>query len=85
MPATLVYQNPVWPDYFADPFVLQTKDGYYAYGTGPIGPDGRQFPILGRMARALRRCSFDNMHGGRDVVVYNMGCETVPTEGEVGR
>lgn len=27
------YQNPVWPGYFADPFVLRTKGEYYAYGT----------------------------------------------------
>jgi beta-xylosidase len=46
MPATLIYQNPVWPEYFADPFVLRTGDAYYAYGTGSIGADGRQFPIL---------------------------------------
>jgi hypothetical protein len=48
------------------------------------GP-GRQFPILGRMARALKRCSFDSMHGGRGVVVYSMGCEGVPVEGEAVR
>jgi GH43 family beta-xylosidase len=28
------YQNPVWPGYFADPFVLRWKGEYYAYGTG---------------------------------------------------
>jgi GH43 family beta-xylosidase len=28
------YTNPVWPGYFADPFVLRWGDGYYAYGTG---------------------------------------------------
>jgi beta-xylosidase len=44
--STTVYQNPVWPGYFADPHVLRTRDGYYAYGTGPVGPDGRAFPIL---------------------------------------
>ncbi len=40
------YQNPVWPGYFADPHALKTPDGYYAYGTGPVGADGRAFPIL---------------------------------------
>jgi arabinan endo-1,5-alpha-L-arabinosidase len=40
------YRNPVWPDYFADPFVLRTGDEYYAYGTGPSGPDERSFPVL---------------------------------------
>ncbi len=28
------YQNPVWPGYFADPFVLRCADEYFAYGTG---------------------------------------------------
>ena len=28
------HSNPVWPGYFADPFVLRWHDVYYAYGTG---------------------------------------------------
>jgi len=44
--AAATYQNPVYPGYFADPFVLKTRNAYYAYGTGPHGPDNRQFPIL---------------------------------------
>lgn len=28
------YQNPVWPGYFADPFVLRWNGEYFAYGTG---------------------------------------------------
>lgn len=31
---TRTYSNPVWPGYFADPFVLAARDGYYAFGTG---------------------------------------------------
>ncbi|HEY3282300.1 MAG TPA: glycoside hydrolase family 43 protein [Armatimonadota bacterium] len=42
----MTYQNPVWPGYFADPFVLRWEDEYYAYGTGPAAPDGRRFPLL---------------------------------------
>jgi GH43 family beta-xylosidase len=37
------YRNPVWPHYFADPFVLKVGDTYYAYGTGATierGSDG---------------------------------------------
>jgi GH43 family beta-xylosidase len=35
----MVPQNPVWPGYFADPFVLRHQGVYYAYGTGePLGP-----------------------------------------------
>jgi arabinan endo-1,5-alpha-L-arabinosidase len=45
------YTNPVWPGYFADPFVLRAGDFYYAFGTGETlvpGADGkpRAFAIL---------------------------------------
>ena len=45
------YQNPVWPGYFADPFILRTDRGYFAYGTGTQllrAPDGsaRAFVVL---------------------------------------
>lgn len=40
MPIT--YQNPVWPGYFADPFVLRWGGEYFAYGTGErLEPDCR--------------------------------------------
>ncbi len=39
------YINPVYPEYFADPFVLRVGSEYWAYGTGP-GVDDREFPIL---------------------------------------
>jgi beta-xylosidase len=36
------YQNPVWPGYFADPFVLRWRGEYFAYGTGErLEDDGR--------------------------------------------
>lgn len=44
--AVLTYQNPVYPRYFADPFVLRHEGLYYAFGTGPTPPDGREFPVL---------------------------------------
>lgn len=34
---TLTYQNPVYPNYFADPFVWKFKNKYYAVGTGALG------------------------------------------------
>lgn len=45
------HKNPVWPEYFADPFVLRWGDGYHAYGTGEglaRGRDGapRAFTVL---------------------------------------
>src|SRR5579862_4690146 len=46
MQPAATYTNPVWPHYLADPFVLRTGDAWYAYGTGPAGADGRQFPVL---------------------------------------
>jgi GH43 family beta-xylosidase len=40
------YRNPVYPDVFADPFVLRHDGVYYAYGTAPGAADGRQVPVL---------------------------------------
>ena len=41
------YTNPVYPEYFADPFVLRHDGAYYAYGTGiSSSPDGRLFEVL---------------------------------------
>lgn len=42
----VTYRNPVWPEYFADPFVLKVGREYYAYGTAPGDEAGRQFPVL---------------------------------------
>ncbi len=38
--------NPVYPHTMADPFVLKHDGLYYAYGTAPVGADGRAFPVL---------------------------------------
>lgn len=35
------YTNPVYPDYFADPFVWQHQGVYYAIGTGPAEAAGQ--------------------------------------------
>jgi arabinan endo-1,5-alpha-L-arabinosidase len=43
---TLTYTNPVYSQYFADPFVLKVGEEYYAYGTAPPDTMGRQFPVL---------------------------------------
>lgn len=48
------YTNPVYPEYFADPFVWQHQGVYYAIGTGPAEAAGqveenhqrRVFPLL---------------------------------------
>lgn len=46
---TVPYSNPVYPGYFADPFVLETAgvpgSSYVAYGTGGV-VDGRVFEVL---------------------------------------
>lgn len=38
------YSNPVYGEYFADPFVLRHGDRYVAYGSAPL--PGRTFPAL---------------------------------------
>ena len=48
---TLRYRNPVWSGYMADPFVLEWKGRYYAYGTGRLRgqiqhPDGNVLTLL---------------------------------------
>lgn len=40
------YQNPVFPDYFADPFVFRHGETYYAVGTGDVAPADRAFLML---------------------------------------
>lgn len=44
----LTYTNPVWPGYFADPFVLRVGEEYFAYGTGEPSstPASGKFQIL---------------------------------------
>ena len=44
---TRTYTNPVYPDYYADPFVLRVGNDYYAYGTsGKPQEAGRAFEVL---------------------------------------
>ena len=40
------FTNPVFPGYFADPFVLRHGDAYYAYGTGIGRTDAAAIQIL---------------------------------------
>jgi GH43 family beta-xylosidase len=42
---TNTYTNPVYGEYFADPFILQYDGRYYAYGTAKTG-EKNQFPVL---------------------------------------
>jgi beta-xylosidase len=43
----MTYTNPVYPHYFADPFVLRVGEMYYAYGTGARVLEGnRAFEVL---------------------------------------
>ncbi|MDQ3822836.1 MAG: glycoside hydrolase family 43 protein [Actinomycetota bacterium] len=44
MTASATYTNPVYDQYFADPFVLRRGGAYYAYGTLPLR--GRTVPAL---------------------------------------
>jgi hypothetical protein len=38
--ASLTYTNPVYPSYFADPFVWEYQGTYYAIGTGAAEAEG---------------------------------------------
>jgi GH43 family beta-xylosidase len=40
------YTNPVFPDYFADPFVLEHQGTYYAFGTAPRQAGEGVFSLL---------------------------------------
>jgi beta-xylosidase len=40
------YCNPVYPEYFADPFVWEFQGTYYAVGTGPAQDETTAFPLL---------------------------------------
>ena len=40
------YTNPVYPEYFADPFVLEDAGTYYAYGTVPGAQESGVFGLL---------------------------------------
>ena len=48
--ARIAHANPVYPSYFADPFVWKHQDTYYAIGTGELEAQGRTlgkaFPVL---------------------------------------
>lgn len=46
MSTSATYTNPVYDHYLADPFVLFHEGTYYAYGTAPADPSGRQFPVV---------------------------------------
>lgn len=46
MSGSPTYTNPVYPRYFADPFVLDHDRVYYAFGTGEGATAGRAFEVL---------------------------------------
>ena len=47
------WQNPVWPGYFADPFVLRWGDEYFAYGTGAtLERDSQGAPVAFKILRS---------------------------------
>src|SRR4051812_6372756 len=64
----LSYKNPVWPGYFADPFVLRWRGAYFAYGTGATA--GR--------AKAETPCVFEVLHSPDLVQWESLGAALVP-------
>lgn len=68
------YQNPVWPGYFADPFVLQWRGEYFAYGTGETLEQNESGEV--RAFKILRSA---------DLVTWSpAGAALVPGTGEAG-
>jgi beta-xylosidase len=51
----IIYTNPVYPEYFADPFVWQHQGIYYAIGTGPAEAAGEVEEIHQRQVFPLLR------------------------------
>jgi beta-xylosidase len=45
-PVSATFTNPVYPGYFADPFVLRHDDAYYAYGTNTVDRSPDAFEVL---------------------------------------
>ncbi len=45
-PPADTFTNPVYPGYFADPFVLRLGEAYYAFGTNTVDPAPDAFEIL---------------------------------------
>lgn len=60
-PETATYTNPVYPGYFADPFVWKYQDVYYAIGTGAAEAEGEVDEIERRCVFPLLR-SDDFLH-----------------------
>lgn len=66
------YHNPVYPDYFADPFVWKHQGVYYAVGTGPVtGAKDRAFPLL----RSENFVDWKFCHGALRVPEFAQGGE----------
>lgn len=62
------YRNPVYPGYFADPFVLRVDAGYVAYGTGRrVG--ARVFEVL----RSPDLVHWSSVGGALDPVAADLG------------
>jgi GH43 family beta-xylosidase len=61
----LTFQNPVYPDYFADPFVLEHEGVYYAFGTGGNPTlQGRAFEVL----RSENLVTWDSVGGALELL-----------------
>lgn len=61
---SLAYTNPVWPGYFADPFVLRVGDTYYAYGTGTeLDRDRRDRPAAFSVLRSTTLTHWEHIGG----------------------
>lgn len=57
---TRTYTNPIYPGYFADPFVWKYQGVYYAIGTGAAEAEGQVDEIGGRVFPLLQSDDFLN-------------------------
>jgi beta-xylosidase len=64
----LTYTNPVWPGYFADPFVLRVGNTYYAYGTSTgLDQDTRGKPAAFTVLRSTTLTEWKRIGGALPV------------------
>jgi beta-xylosidase len=82
---TRTYTNPVYLDYFADPFVWEYRGEYYAVGTGPMEASG-QVEDGERLATGLlaQLRVFPLLRSDDFVTWHNIGGALLPVDLELG-
>ena len=82
---TRAYTNPVYPNYFADPFMWKVRDEYYAVGTGPLEGSGqvkRAEEISSALQTQMR--VFPLLRSDDFVTWHSVGGALVPPDAALG-